>query len=313
MHITKTETAVVNSVYDRVTNQIIEAIEAGAGAGRYRMPWHITDAGAFQPLNAASKRAYRGVNVLSLWIAAARRGYSSGLWATYKQWQELGAQVRRGEQSTLVVFWKPVQAEGEKPESGKDEPRSGRRLIAKGYPIFNVAQVDGYTPPPVPSLSKSERSESGERFFAALQADIRHGGIEAFYDPQKDFIQMPRFEAFRDGLAYYATLAHEATHWTGALDRLNRNIENRFGSLAYAAEELIAELGAAFLCSALGIANRPRPDHANYIASWLELLRKDKRAIFTAASKAQEAIDWMQSRQDESPAVSVETGEELGA
>jgi antirestriction protein ArdC len=309
MHITESKTESASSVYDRVTNQIIEAIEAGAGAGRYRMPWHITDAGAFSPLNAASKRVYRGVNVLSLWIAAARRGYSSGLWATYKQWQELGAQVRRGEQSSLVVFWKPVEREDEKPESANDEPRRGRRLIAKGYPIFNIAQVDGYTPPPVPSLSKSERSASAERFFAALQADIRHGGIEAFYDPEKDYIQMPRFEAFRDGLAYYATLGHEATHWTGAVDRLNRNIENRFGSLAYAAEELIAELGAAFLCSSLGIANRPRADHANYIAAWLELLRKDKRAIFAAASKAQEAIDWMQSRQDESPAMSVEIGE----
>ncbi|SIO02711.1 protein of unknown function [Singulisphaera sp. GP187] len=206
------------------------------------------------------------MNVLTHWIAAARRGYSSWLWATYKQWQEHGAQVRRGEQSTLVVFWMPALREDEKPEHANDgEPRSGRRLIAKGYPIFSIAQVDGYTPPPVPSLPKSERSASAERFFAALQADFRHGGIEAFYDPEKDCIQMPRFEAFRDGLAYYATLGHEATHWTGALDRLNRNIENRFDSLAYAAEELIAELRAAFLGSALGIANRPRPDHAKSI------------------------------------------------
>jgi antirestriction protein ArdC len=187
-----------------------------------------------------------------------------------------------------------------------NEPERGRVFLAKGYPVFNAAQVDGYTPPEVPELSESERIQGAERFFAALGADIRHGGNEAFYEPERDFIQLPRFEAFREGAGYYSTLAHESTHWTGAESRLNRDIKNRFGSSAYAAEELIAELGAAFLCSALKLSNEPRADHAAYIANWLELLRRDKRAIFAAASKAQQAVDWMQSRQNGSAEPSAE-------
>jgi antirestriction protein ArdC len=292
-------------IYERVTLQIVEAIEAGAAA--YKMPWHITGKDAFSPVNAVSKRPYRGVNVLSLWVAAERRGYASGLWATYKQWGELGAQVRRGEKSTLIVFWKVSEREDVSENVREDdEPERGRVFLAKGYPVFNVAQVEGYTPPVVPELSESERIQAAERFFAALGADIRHGGNEAFYEPERDFIQLPRFEAFREGAGYYSTLAHESTHWTGAESRLNRDIKNRFGSSAYAAEELIAELGAAFLCSALKMSNKPRADHAAYIANWLELLRRDKRAIFAAASKAQQAVDWMQSRQNESAESSAE-------
>jgi antirestriction protein ArdC len=158
----------------------------------------------------------------------------------------------------------------------------------------------------VPDLPESERIQAAEHFFAALGADIRHGGDAAFYRPDGDFIQLPRFEAFREGAGYYSTLAHESTHWSGAESRLNRDIKNRFGSSAYAAEELIAELGAAFLCSALKLSNEPRTDHAAYIANWLELLRRDKRAIFAAASKAQQAVDWMQSRQNESAESSAE-------
>jgi antirestriction protein ArdC len=303
--------AIINTanIYERVTNQIVEAIEAGAGAGGYQMPWHITDSDAFSPINAASKRAYRGVNVLSLWLAAARHGYASGLWATYQQWQQLGAQVRRGEKSCLVVYWKVYEREEKERAEETSKPKRGRSLVAKAYTVFNVAQVENYTPEESPKLSEKERIQSAEKFFAALGADIRHGGFEAYYEPATDIIQMPRFEAFREGARYYSTLGHEAVHLSGSADRLNRNIENRFGTLAYAAEELIAELGAAFVCSVLGISNSPRADHATYIAGWLELLRRDKRAVFTAASKAQEAVDWMQSKQDEAPALPVEVGE----
>lgn len=286
-------------VYSRITTQIIEAIEAGAVS--YQMPWHITDAEAFSPINAVSKKPYRGVNVLALWLHAAVRKYSRGLWATYKQWHELGAQVRKGEKSALIVFWKSSERENEGEETAQErEQGRGRPFIAKGYAVFNVAQVDGFVPPKVPELPQSERDEEAERFFSALGADIRHGGFKAYYDHEEDFIQMPRFEAFRESYGYYSTLAHEATHWTGAKSRLNRDIRNRFGSGAYAAEELIAELGSAFVCSNLKMSNKPRTNHAPYIASWLELLRKDKRAIFTAASKAQQAVDWMQDRQDDS-------------
>ena len=154
--------------------------------------------------------------------------------------------------------------------------------------------MDGYTPPKLTELSAADRIERSDGFFEALGADIRHGGERACYSPNTDQIQMPLFEVFKDPATYYAVLAHEATHWTGAKHRLNRQFGERFHGEAYAVEELVAELGAAFLCAELGLASEPRPDHAAYVASWIKVLKNDKRAIFTAASRAQEAVDWMQ-------------------
>ena len=167
----------------------------------------------------------------------------------------------------------------------------------RGYSVFNAAQVDGYATPALPVLPEAERIDRAEAFFAALGADIRHGGSRACYVPSLDQIRMPLFAAFRDPVAYYATLAHEATHLTGHASRCNRHLRGRFGEEAYAAEELIAELGAAFVCADLALAPEPRPDHAAYVASWLRVLRGDKRAIFTAAAKAQQAADWMHAQQ----------------
>src|SRR5262249_52418138 len=145
-------------------------------------------------------------------------------------------------------------------------------------------------------LSESERIASAEEFFASTGADIRHGGNKAFYHPVDDYIQMPEFGAFRNPIDYYAILSHEEIHWTAHPTRCNRNLSDRFGSESYAAEELIAELGAAYLCAGLGLSNKPRKDHASYLSSWLKVLRGDKRAIFTAAAKAQEAVDWLERR-----------------
>ena len=259
------------------------------------MPWHVTEADCFVPTNAASHRVYRGVNVLCLWATAMRRGYGSGLWATYNQWKALGAQVRKGEKAAPVVFWKITDKAGREFEDDdiRRVPANNRMFLARGYNVFNVAQVDGFAPTAVPQLGKGERIASAEIFFAGLGARVRHGGAAACYIPGLDEIFMPRFEAFRDPAAYYSTLAHEATHWTGAPHRLNRELKAKFGSEGYAMEELVAELGAAFLCSNLGISVEPRPDHAAYIESWLTVLRRDKRAIFAAASLAQKATDWM--------------------
>ena len=276
-----------DDIYSRVTQQIISAIEAGAG--EWRMPWHRTGVDSFAPVNAVSKRFYRGVNVLSLWVASQVLGYPTGYWATYRQWQELGAQVRKGEKSTLVVFWKvygddrPDQADEAQEETATDQV--GRRFFARGYRVFNAAQVDGFTLPTLPDRPKAERIAGAETFFAALQADIRHGGNQAYYHKAGDYIQMPSFEAFEDAGAYYATLAHEATHMTGHASRLDRDLSGRFGSAAYAAEELVADLGAAFVCARLGLSHEPRPDHAAYLQSWLKVLKEDSRAIFTAASR----------------------------
>ena len=288
-------------VYQRVTNQIIEAMERGAG--EWKMPWHKLAAGTCAPSNAVSKKPYRGVNILTLWATAAEKGYSSGIWATYRQWQELGAQVRKGEQSAFVVFWK-FDALKEETESEEEDGKAGRRsVLARGYHLFNAAQVDGFTLPTVEVLPETERNATAEQFFSQLGAEIRHGGSRAFYDKAGDYIQMPPFEIFREVAAYYSTLAHECAHWSGAATRLNRDLSGRFGNEAYAAEELIAELGAAFLCADLGLANEPRPDHTAYLQNWLTVLRNDKRAIFTAASKAQQAADWMHALQpDPTPA-----------
>ena len=295
-------------IYQCITDRIAAAIEAGAGT--WQMPWHPGADGATPrlPVNAATGKPYRGINTVVLWATAQAEGYPSAVWATYRQWAELGAQVRKGEQSSPVVFWKingPDEGEdggtgggdggGAAGEDGADGRRP--RMFARGYSVFNVAQVDGYAAPALPALPEPERIGHAEAFFAALGADIRHGGNRACYVPSLDQIRMPPFPAFRDAVAYYATLAHEATHLTGHASRCNRDLRGRFGEEAYAAEELVAELGAAFLCADLALAPEPRPDHAAYVASWLKVLRGDKRAIFTAAAKAQQAADWMHARQ----------------
>jgi antirestriction protein ArdC len=285
-------------IYQRITDQIVEAIEKGAD--RFQMPWHTSAGYAFSPINAQSQRPYRGINVLVLWAAAQKHGYKSGAWGTYKQWQELGAHVRRGEKATSVVFWKFSDVQAESDTGEISEEKSARRIpFAKEYWVFNADQVEGYSAQPVPELPEFERRLQAERFFVVLRADVRYGGNQAFYRSDGDYIQLPPFSAFRTAAGYYSTMAHETTHWTGAAHRLNRDLSGRFGSAAYAGEELVAELGAAFLCADLSIENEPRADHAAYISGWLALLRNDKKAIFTASSKAQAAVDWMHARQVE--------------
>jgi len=302
-------------IYQRITNRIAASIEAGAG--KWQMPWHPGADGAAPrlPVNAVTGKPYRGVNTVVLWATAQAEGYPSAVWATYRQWAELGAQVRKGEQSSPVVFWKvngPDEGEDGGTGGGGDTTREdgadGRRprMFARGYSVFNAAQVDGWEAPALPALPEPERIGHAEAFFAALGADIRHGGNRACYVPSLDQVRMPPFPAFRDAVAYYATLAHEATHLTGHPSRCNRDLRGRFGEEAYAVEELIAELGAAFICADLALTPEPRPDHAAYVASWLKVLRGDKRAIFTAAAKAQAAADWMHVRQ---PAAAERAGE----
>jgi antirestriction protein ArdC len=290
-------------VYARVTDAIVAAIESGMAKGKdWRMPWHRRrDPGGspMLPVNVARGAAYRGVNTLALWAAAEARGYPGGLWGTYRQWAELGGQVRKGERAATVVFWRfPDAAKASGEAKGGEEAEEGVRRgpWARAYAVFNAAQVDGAALPAstAPRLSEGARIVEAEAFFAALPGlDLRHGGNAAFYSPGTDHVQMPPFADFRSGEGYYATLAHEAAHWTGHPSRLARDLTGRFGGGAYAAEELVAELGAAFALAALGLAAEPREDHARYVAHWLGLLRGDRQAIFTAAGKAQAAADWL--------------------
>ena len=254
------------------------------------MPWHRSGAPLSAPCNV-SKRPYRGLNVLMLWATAHKHGYETGTWATYKQWQELSAQVRKGEKATTVIVWKVTEQEAEDKEREK-------RFFARAYWVFNASQVSGYTPEAPPVLPEEERVAHAEQFFAALDAQVEHGGYEAYYLPQSDAIHMPHFRCFRNALAYYATLGHEHVHWSGHKTRLDRDLSRRFGHAAYAMEELVAELGAAFLCAELGLTLEPRVDHSKYIASWLKALKSDPRALFAGASKAQAAVDWMKAKQE---------------
>jgi antirestriction protein ArdC len=285
-------------VYRKVTDVIITAIENGVG--NWRMPWHTSGRYAFSPINVTSKKPYRGINTLCLWAAAQAKGYESGEWGTYKQWQERDAQVLKGEKATTVVFWKFANNATES-EDGEDTPKSGSRLLfTRGYSVFNAAQVDGYAPQAEPDILMPERIERAEIFFRSIGASVRHGGNRAYYAPDSDHIQMPPCGAFAENVSYYSTLAHEHTHWTAPASRCDRQLGKRFGDNAYAAEELIAELGAAFACAHLGLSTEPREDHAQYINSWLKVLKADSKAIFTAASKAQHATDWMIARAGDS-------------
>ena len=288
-------------IHQHVTDRIIAAIEKGAGS--FEMPWHRSGLDLSRPSNVDTGRAYRGVNVVALWVAAQSRGYATGVWGTYRQWQKANAQVRKGEKATLVVFYKDFEVEEQDPATGATTTET--RLFARASAVFNGDQVDGWEPAVIERPNAVEAVAQADAFVQGTGADIRHGGDRAFYRPSSDHIQMPPMEAFRDTSSstategYYSTLLHELTHWTGSDKRCDRQFGQRFGDQAYAMEELVAELGAAFLCADLGITLQPRQDHAAYIASWLKALKNDKKAVFTAASKANQAVDFLTGLQPE--------------
>lgn len=284
-------------VYRCITENIVAAIEAGPGV--FRMPWHWMGANGGRPVNALTGRPYRGVNVVMLWAEARMRGFDSCHWATYRQWRELGGQVRRGERSSTIVFYKEIEVEPSEGQQGKEGELPSKRLVARASRAFNAAQVDGWQAPTPPPRSRVETLENAEAFVQATGAAIREQGNHAYYNPGADHIQVPPRESFigtptsSPTETFYSTLCHELTHWSGHKSRLNRDLSGRFGDRAYAAEELVAELGAAFLCADLGITNMPRLDHAQYVASWFMLMRDDTRAIFSAASKAAAAAEFL--------------------
>lgn len=285
-------------VYTRVTDQIVSALEQGTRP--WMKPWDAAHAAGpvSRPLRANGK-AYGGINIVMLWASAMEQGFSAPLWMTFKQAKALGAHVKKGAKGTLVVYADTI-TRSEENDKGEQVDRS--IPFMKGYTAFNVEQIEGL---PAHFYARGEtfrnpdeRDRRAERFFAATGARIRHGGNAAFYAPEPDVVQMPEFEAFRDGLAYYATLAHECVHWTRHPSRLDRDLgRKKWGDEGYAAEELVAEIGAAFLCADLELTPRLREDHASYIAGWLKVLKSDKRAIFTAASHAQRAADYLHSLQ----------------
>jgi antirestriction protein ArdC len=284
-----------SDVYREVTEKIVLCIKRGAP--RFEMPWHRSGPSLRRPVNAYTGSAYQGVNVLALWVATEFGHFTSRYFATYKQWKRLECQVRGNERGAAIVFFKEATREAYDEKAGEVVAES--YLVARSSFVFNADQVDGWQAPVSPMPSEAESIAEAEAFVSATKADIRHGGERAFYSPSHDTIQVPDRERFTGTgtssatQGYYATLFHELSHWTGHETRLNRDLRNRFGDHAYAMEELVAELGAAFLCADLRIANAPRLDHAAYIASWLEVLQSDKKALFTAASKAAAAADYL--------------------
>ena len=290
-----------NDVYARITDEIVVAIEAGPG--RWRLPWHHDGGDVARPTNLVSKKRYRGINVLALWVAALKSGFTANIWGTYRQFTEAGGQVREGERATTIVFWKEFRkGDGNGAEDGDESEGRRARFMARGYSVFNAAQVDGLDLPKPPVLPETERIAAAETFCAATGLPIRMEGDQACYRPREDAVLMPAFARFRSADAYYATLAHECAHATGHASRLDRKLDTRFGSKAYAAEEAIAELTAAYCMADLGFAYGQRNEDglqrsAAYIASWLEVLKSDSRAIFTAAAKAQAAADWLHGQQ----------------
>jgi antirestriction protein ArdC len=281
-------------LYADITAKIVAAIEAGAET--CSLPWRVVSG---PPENVASHRRYRGINTLLLWLTGHAEGYATPYWATFKQWRDLGHPVRKGETATTVIFWKPLDdraaPDSERPDG--DEEKS-RRVLARAYAVFNAAQVDGFAAPEIQPLSEDERDARAEAFFARLPITVLHEDEKAFYRPATDTVHLPPFGRFKDANAYYSVRGHESVHATAAPWRVGRDISERFGSEGYAFEELIAELGAAFLCADLGLSAEPRPDHADYIASWLKVLRNDTRAVFVAAGKAQAAVDWLHRQQE---------------
>ena len=270
----------------RITAAIIEKFEEGTKP--WVKPWRGVPLS--RPLRSCGT-PYRGMNTFWLWMVADACSYASPYWMTYRQCQKLGGQVRKGEKSTIAIFYKSYTKEVENSEGGQD---TESRRVLKAYSVFTPDQCDGlpefYHPTPLGAALEPEgREERLDAFFAEIDADLRHHGAQAYYEPLRDRVTMPPAELFEAYDHYYATLAHELSHWTGHSSRLDRGLKNRFGSDAYAVEALIAELSSAILGAELGLPVSHLDHHASYIASWLKILKQDERAILTAAAKAEEA------------------------
>jgi len=270
-----------NKIYQQVTDRIIAELESGAAP--WIKPWK---AGSAEDQNIISKKPYQGINRLILGMS----GFAMPYWASFKQWQDLGGSVKKGEKGTHIVFYSPIAKDTVNPENGNIEQSIYHCL--KSYVVFNAAQVEGIefeqTKPVLPAFNPVPALEDR---ILKTGANIKHNGSQAFYRPSEDSITMPAKNTFIDESNYYATVLHELTHWSGAKHRLDRTKGKRFADTAYAFEELVAELGAAFLCQDYGIQGDLR--HADYIGSWLKCLKDDNKAIFNAAALAQKAADYI--------------------
>lgn len=272
-------------LFEKVTAELVAAIEAGAGG--WQMPWRRL--GAAGVPRSVDGRPYRGWNALVLGMTAADRGWSN-VWGTYRSWQRHGGQVRRGEHGTQVVLWKPTERADR--DDGAEPGSTRRSLLARAFTVFAAEQVDGAR---MVDLSPASPMTAGaaDGYFAAIGARVVRGGDVACYVAGSDTIHLPRVEQFTSAEHAASTECHEHIHWTGHRSRLARDLSGRFGDHAYGAEELVAELGAAFWSAQVGLEQAVREDHARYLGDWLTILRADGRALVAACGHAQRALDYL--------------------
>lgn len=273
------------NVYQEITDSIVAELEKGALP--WIKPWKV-DSTADR--NIVSKKPYQGINRLILGMQSMIRGYDVPVWGTFKHWDSLGCSVRKGEKGTKIVFFSPVTKES---QADNGEIETSKYAVLKSYYVFNACQIEGVTfeKPTAPDTAFNPVAVAEDRI-VKTGALITHGGDAAFYAPSMDRIQMPHKNTFNSEASYYATIFHELTHWTSDKTRCDRDVsKGRFGNPEYAFEELVAELGAAFLCNDHGIQGELR--HAGYIQSWLKALKNDNKAIFKAAALAQKAADYI--------------------
>jgi antirestriction protein ArdC len=284
-------------VYTRITNQIISHLEKGVRP--WCRPWNAEHAAGRinRPLRH-NGQPYSGINVLSLWASAMTQNFAAPIWMTFRQATEFNAHVRKGEKGSLVVYANSITRTERDEKTGDEIDREIPFL--KGYTVFNVEQIEGlpeiYYAKAAPVRDPVARIDHAEKFFAGIGATVRHGGNRAYYAQELDYVQMPPFEAFRDAESFYSTMAHELSHWTKHPARLNRDFGRKsWGDEAYAFEEIIAEISSSYVCADLELALEPREENAAYIATWLEVLKNNRHAIFTAAAHAQRAADYLHS------------------
>lgn len=288
-------------IYARITEKLVAALENGVRP--WVQPWSAGNVKGrvTRPLRHNGE-PYTGMNVLLLWSESMARGFASPMWMTFRQASELGGHVRKGESGATVVYasrFKRTETDARGDEVEREIP------FLKAYSVFNCDQIEGlpehyYARPAEPIVNPIERVAHADRFYGNTGAVIRHGGTKAFFAPSSDHVQMPLFESFRDAASYYAVLGHECVHWAGAAHRLNRDLSRYHQDRSERArEELIADIGASFLCADLGLVPEvePRADHASYVASWLKVLQDDRRAIFAAAAHAQRAVAYLHGLQ----------------
>lgn len=287
-------------VYQEITDQMIAMIEAGT------RPWSKSWNGSAArniPLRSTGV-PYRGINVLTLWVASMTKGLASPHWLTFKQALALGGWVRKGEKGSTVVYANTIEVDADKGNHGGESSTDGKRQVAflKRYTVFNAEQIDGIDAkyaipaPIITATNPDERDVELDALFARVPVTLKHHGSQPYYQPSSDHVVIPEYTDFHTSDDYYSTLAHELCHATGHIDRLARPTLLSAKREDYAREELVAELGAAFVNGAIGIKLHDREDHAAYLANWLQAFRNDKRCIFTAATQAQAAADWLLSR-----------------